>query len=84
MKTLIIQVKVGNTFGYVYDPRNSPYAAKAAETMESVCVPTVKRYCEKYGYDYKMITEYPTDIDIHFFNKNTKRFNSLCSLCSIR
>jgi len=72
MKTLILQVKVGNTFGYVYDPKNSPYSAKAAETMESVCVPTVKRYCEKHGYDYKMITEYPTDIDIHFFNKNTK------------
>jgi hypothetical protein len=72
MKTLIIQVKVGNTAGYVYSADTAPYAKEALETMEDTCIPTVKRYCEKYGYDYKMITEYPTDIDIHFFNKNTK------------
>lgn len=72
MKVLVIQVKVGNTPGYVYSPDASPYALEANQTMEDTCIPTVRRYCGKYGYDYKMITEYPADIDIHFFNKNTK------------
>lgn len=70
--TLIIQVSVGNTYGYVYRKEDSPQAKAAAREFESVCMPTVKRYCEKYGYDYELITEYPTEVDIHFFNKNTK------------
>lgn len=69
-RTLIIQVSVGNTHGYVYD--KIPAAQEAAGLFDQICVPTVKRYADKHGYDYKMITEYPQDIDITFFNRNTK------------
>jgi len=69
-KTLIIQVHVGNTHGYVYD--SIPAAKEAASLFNQICVPSVKKYAEKHGYDYKMITEYPQDIDITYFNRNTK------------
>ena len=71
-KTLIIQVKVGNTPGYVYRPDQSPSALEASKLIEPVLVPTVERYCKKYNYDYKKITEYPEDLDITYFNKSTK------------
>ena len=71
-KTLIIQVKVGNTPGYVYRPDQSPSALEASKLIEPVLVPTVERYCKKYNYDYKRITEYPEDLDITYFNKSTK------------
>lgn len=70
-KVLVIQVKVGNASGYVYDKKDAPYAKEASETIEETCIPTVIEYCDKHGYDYKMITEYPTDVDITFFNQNT-------------
>lgn len=66
MKILIVQVSVGNTQGYAYDiPEVQPLFKKYA-------MPSVERYCAKHGYDYKLVTEYPTDYDIHYFNKNTK------------
>ena len=71
-KTIIIQVSVGNTYGYIYRSDESPKAKEASTLFEKHCITSVKRYCEKYNYDYKMITEYPTDIDILFFNKSTK------------
>ena len=74
-KTLIIQVKVGNTPGYVYRPDQSPSALEASKLIEPVLVPTVERYCKKYNYDYKKITEYPEDLDITYFNKSTKPQN---------
>lgn len=72
LKTLITQTSVGNTYGYIYRPDQSPRAADAAALFEKYCIPSVKEYCLKHKYDYKMITEYPTDIDILFFNKSTK------------
>ena len=71
-KSIIIQVSVGNTYGYVYRPDQSPMARVAASLFEEHCITSVRRYCEKYNYSYKMITEYPTDVDILFFNKSTK------------
>jgi len=66
MKILILQVAVGNTQGYVYDnPKVQPLFKKHA-------MPSVVRYCKKWGYDYKLITEYPLEYDIHYFNNNTK------------
>lgn len=69
MKTLIIQVKVGNASGYVYNN------AEALDLFDQHLVPTVIRYCSKYGYDYMNITEYPKDIDCRWFNYNTKSDN---------
>ncbi|KKN12334.1 hypothetical protein LCGC14_1017530 [marine sediment metagenome] len=66
MKTLIIQVKVGNTSGYTYSDPNAP------NLFDEHLVPTVKRYCEKYGYEYLNITEYPSDHNCRWFNFNTK------------
>ena len=71
-QTLLLQVSVGNTYGYVYRKEDSPQALAAAKEFENACMPSVRRYCEKHGYDYQLITEYPTDIDILFFNKSTK------------
>ncbi len=71
-KTLIIQVSVGNTLGYVYRPDVSPQAYEASKLMEPYLMPTVRRYCEKYNYDYKFISEYPKDLDITYFNKSSK------------
>ena len=71
-QTLLLQVSVGNTYGYVYRKEESPQALAAAKEFENACMPSVRRYCEKHGYDYQLITEYPTDIDILFFNKSTK------------
>ena len=58
-KTLIIQVEVGNTPGYIYGGDLMSDALEGAKIIRSHLVPTVERYCEKYGYDYKKITEYP-------------------------
>ena len=74
-KTLIIQVSVGNTLGYIYRYQESPSALEASKLMGPHLMPTVKRYCKKYGYDYKLINEYPKDLDITYFNKNTKPQN---------
>tara|TARA_Y100001937_G_scaffold4353_1_gene5665 strand:+ start:4502 stop:5239 length:738 start_codon:yes stop_codon:yes gene_type:complete len=71
-KTLIIQVEVGNTPGYIYGGDNAIAATESAEIMRSRLIPTVKRYCETYGYDYKQITEYPKDLDITYFNYSSK------------
>ena len=71
-QTLLLQVSVGNTYGYVYRKEDSPQAQAAAKEFENVCMPSVRKYCEKHGYDYQLITEYPTDIDILFCNKSTK------------
>ena len=74
-KTLIIQVEVGNTPGYVYRATESPKAAAAIEPINELLIPSVKKYCKKHNYDYKKITEYPKDLDITYFNKNTKDKN---------
>ena len=71
-KTLIIQVEVGNTPGYIYGGNLTPNAVEGAKIMNSLLVPTVKRYCKKFGYHYKKITEYPKDLDITYFNKSSK------------
>ncbi len=70
MKTLVVQVQVGNTAAYVYD--SIPDAKESAKLFRDICIPSVKRYAEKHDYDYKMITEYPEDFDITYFNRNTK------------
>ena len=70
-KTLIIQVEVGNTPGYIYGGNLTPNAVEGAKIMNSLLVPTVKRYCKKFGYHYKKITEYPKDLDITYFNKSS-------------
>lgn len=67
-KTLLVQVSVGNTYGYIYNQE----AKKAAEIYNNICMPSVQKYCEKYNYDYKLVTDYPYEMDIHYFNKNTK------------
>ena len=61
-KVLVVQVSIGIS-AYVYDVTSAP------DDFDKHLVPTVKRYCEKYGYDYKRITEYPKDIDVTFFNQ---------------
>ena len=71
-KTLIIQVEVGNTPGYIYGGDLMSDAIEGAKIIRSHLVPTVERYCEKYGYDYKKITEYPKDLDITYFNYSSK------------
>ena len=70
-KTLIIQVEDGNTPGYIYGD-NAIDATESAKIMRSHLIPTVKRYCETHGYDYKQITEYPKDLDITYFNYSSK------------
>ena len=67
MKTLIIQVAIGAT-GYAYTETNPA----VLDDFTKYCIPSVKRYCEKYGYEYSMITDWPTDHDPWFFNKSTK------------
>ena len=52
-KTIIIQVEVGNTPGYVYRATESPKAAAAIEPINELLIPSVKKYCEKHNYDYK-------------------------------
>ena len=71
-KTLVIQVEVGNTPGYIYGGDLKSEAVEAAKIMTSHLIPTVERYCEKHGYDYKKITEYPKDLDITYFNYSSK------------
>ena len=66
MKVLVLQVSVGNTGGYA---DNNP---EVQDMFMEHLVPTVRRYCDKHGYDYQMIREYPKDRDITYFNKNTK------------
>jgi hypothetical protein len=68
MKIKVIQVKIG-TASYAY---NSP---KVGDHFEQHLMPTVRRYCDKYGYDYTLITDYPKDRDLLWFNKNTKPSN---------
>jgi len=67
MKVLVIQVTIG-TAGYLYKDNYAGVSDKFTEFL----VPTVKRYCEKYGYDYTMITEEPKDKNIRFFNYDDK------------
>ena len=70
-KILIIQVEVGGTGGYVYNPDVSP-DAKAASKLFDKLTTTVERYCKTHGYDYKKIT--PTrekkEVEIIFDNIN--------------
>jgi len=68
---LVIQTEVGGVGGYVYRPDESPAALEASKLFGEL-TKTVKRYCNKHGYDYQKITEYPKDVDILFFNKSTK------------
>jgi len=72
-QTLLLQVSVGNTHGYVYD--GIAAAKEAGSLFDKICVPTVKKYAKANGYDYRMITEYPKDIDITYFNRNTKKID---------
>ena len=65
MKNLVIQVMIGAP-GYAYNNIETP------KEFEDYCMPSVKRYCEKHGYDYKLITEFPKDHDPRWFNFNTK------------
>jgi hypothetical protein len=67
MKTLVMQVTIG-TPGYLY---RDNYVG-ITDNFTEYLVPTVKRYCEKYGYDYIMITEEPKDRDVRFFNYSNK------------
>lgn len=66
MKVLILQVSIG-TSGYVYSTPG------AAADFDRYLIPTVIRYCDKYGYDYQMIKEYPCDLS--WFNRSTKPGN---------
>ena len=52
--------------GYAYNK------GEVTNLFEKYCMPSVKRYCEKHGYDYKLITEYPKDHNPRWFNFNTK------------
>ena len=72
-QTLLLQVSVGNTHGYVYD--GIAAAKEAGSLFDKICVPTVEKYAKTNGYDYRMITEYPKDIDITYFNRNTKKID---------
>lgn len=60
MKVLIFQVSI-NGGAYVYGAPLPPFEQKL--------IPSVKRYCKKYGYDYKMITKKPETPDLSWFNK---------------
>jgi len=66
MKTIVFQVKVGNASGYVYND------SEALDLFDEYLVPTVKRYCEKNGYDYLKIDKYPEGHNCRWFNYNTK------------
>jgi|TARA_B110000858_G_scaffold197624_1_gene259983 hypothetical protein len=66
MKTLIIQVSIDGG-GYAYsDP-------DILKNLEESLIPSVKRYCNKYNYDYKMITDWPDDYDVKWFNRNESK-----------
>lgn len=65
MKTLVVQVSIGIS-GYIY---TNPQATSDFDTH---LMPTVKRYCDRFGYDYKLVTEYPQHVDVTWFNYNTK------------
>jgi hypothetical protein len=62
MKTLIFQVKIGEVAGYVYGFDNAP------NLFEKHLMPTVQRYCNKHGYDYLEITDFPKDHECTWFN----------------
>ena len=66
MKTLIIQVSIDGG-GYTYSDPN------ILKNLEESLIPSVKRYCNKYNYDYKMITDWPADYDVKWFNRNESK-----------
>ena len=69
MKVLIFQVMIGDG-GYGYGDNLSQH-------FEKHLMPSVRRYCKKHGYNYKLITEPPKDIDISWFNnKNEEKDRS--------
>lgn len=72
-KILILQLSIGKS-GYDY---NIPIAP---DLFDTYLVPTVKRYVEKYNYDYVRVTDYPRDIDFSFFNIDPSRPNKWTTL----
>ena len=44
-----------------------------AKNLEESLIPSVKRYCNKYNYDYKMIIDWPDDYDVKWFNRNESK-----------
>jgi hypothetical protein len=52
MKILVIQIKIGNN-----DFTNSSNLDKYFEFEKNICLPSVKNWAQRCGYDYKLITE---------------------------
>jgi hypothetical protein len=67
MKVLVIQVKIDDA------AFSMPGYEQAHLDFKKYLVPSVERYCDKYGYDYMEITDYPKDIDVKWFT--TDKFN---------
>ena len=49
------------------------FPTKETWSLEESLIPSVKRYCNKYNYDYKMITDWPDDYDVKWFNRNESK-----------
>jgi hypothetical protein len=67
LKILVIQIKIGNK-----DFHNIPDTEDYFEFEKSVCIPSVKNWANKCGYDYKMITTSSINDDTFFKTEQHK------------
>lgn len=66
MKVLVLQVKIGEA------SYSMPGYEDAHNDFKKYLIPSVQKYCEKYGYDYLEVTECPKELDVSWFT--TSRF----------
>lgn len=60
-KILVLQVEIGRL---CYP---DPYLENAQYDFEKYLRPSVISYCKKYGYDYKLVSECPEELNISWF-----------------
>lgn len=67
MKTLVLQVNIGRG---TYTNNTNKFTTNH---IEEILMPSIRSYCDKYGYDYKLVKDYPENWDVKWFAvKNSK------------
>ena len=68
MKVLVFQVRLGSEL--YLSSRNTYYndSNVLATYISEYLRPSVINYCNKYSYDYRLITECPADLDIEWYH----------------
>lgn len=75
MKILVLQIQIGDgNFGEIIKESEQHVKYNFSLFEQKYCLPSIKKWAEKYGYDYKLITESVIPDNDDFFISDRRKY----------